>query len=39
MNTNHKRLKVFLMPEIKKVGLAVLASNLDKFPLFESFWT
>ena len=37
MNTNRKWLKAFLVPKVKKVGLAFLILNLVEFSIFDSF--
>ena len=38
MNARRKQLKASLAPGVKKLGPASIASKLDKFPLFDSFF-
>ena len=38
MKANDKKLKVSLMPEVRKFGLIFLVLNLDKLPFFDSFF-
>ena len=38
MNASRKRLKAFLVPKVRKLGLLLLASKLSKFPLFNNFF-
>ena len=37
MNASSKQLKVFLVPKIRKLGLAFLVLKLGEFPHFDNF--